>query len=477
MLLGFDIGSSSVKASIVDHKTGKCLCSTHFPKQEMAIASPQPGFAEQDPNQWWEAVVADTHTLLQELEKQGLKPNIQAIGISYQMHGLVCLGGKKDAEGGLLEPLHALRSSIIWCDSRAVAYGTNFTAGKLAWVREHEPEIYDQTEYVQLPGDYIAWRLTGNAVTTVSGLSEGMFWDMKKSEIDEELMARLQLDSRKLAPTVPTFGEQGKLTASAAEELGLNAGIPVTYRAGDQPNNALSLGVLDAGEVAATGGTSGVVYAVSDLPVSDEKNRVNPFVHVNNKTGILLCINSVGILNAWLHRNVAADLTYPEMNELAATAPIGADGLSVIPFGNGAERVLQNQPSACSIHGLQFNIHTRAHIIRAAHEAIAFAFAYGMGVMNGMGAETKLIRAGYGNLFLSPIFRQTLSNLTGARILLYDTDGSVGAARGAGIGAGLYSTPRDAFKTLQVVDEVNPVEADREATEQAYERWLEILKN
>lgn len=466
MLLGYDIGSSSVKASIVDSKTGQCLATTFFPKQEMKIMSPQPGFAEQAPADWWEAVVEDTHELLRQLADKHLEADIKAIGISYQMHGLVCMDEQKE-----------LRPSIIWCDSRAVCYGNNFTAGKLAWVHDNQPEIYAQTRKILLPGDYIAYRLTGDMRTTVSGLSEGLFWDLENNRLNQPEIERLHLDADKLTDIVPTFGIQGRLTAQAAQLLGLKEGTPVTYRAGDQPNNALSLGVLDNGEVAATGGTSGVVYAVSDKPVSDPLNRVNPFVHVNGTTGILLCINSVGILNAWLHRNVAADLSYPEMNELAAGVPVGCDGLTVIPFGNGAERVLQNADSSCSIHGIQFNVHTRAHIIRAAHEAIAFAFAYGMGVMNGMGAETQLIRAGYGNLFLSPIFRQTLSNLTGARILLYNTDGSIGAARGAGIGAGIYATPRDAFQTLQVVEQVEPNEEDKQATLDAYNRWKQLMNH
>lgn len=461
MLLGLDIGSSSVKASVVDSRTGECLATTFFPKQEMKIMSPQPGFAEQNPEDWWQAICDDLHEIGTKVDLS----KIRSIGISYQMHGLVCV----DADGQVLRP------SIIWCDSRAVRYGNNFTAGKLAWVRENEPEIYERIYKIMLPGDYIAYRLTGRMATTVSGLSEGLFWDLKRGELNRREMARLGLAESKLADTVPTFGDQGRVSEQAAAVLGIPAGIPVSYRAGDQPNNALSLGVLDDGEVAATGGTSGVVYAVSAKPVEDELNRVNPFVHVNGLTGILLCVNSVGILNAWLHRNLAADLSYPQMNELAATVAVGCDGVTIVPFGNGAERVLRNADSACSIHGLQFNRHTRAHIIRAAHEAIAFAFAYGMEVMNGMGAQTSLIRAGYGNLFLSPIFRQTLSTLTGAKILLYNTDGSIGAARGGGIGAGIYATERDAFTTLQVVDSVEPIPADLEATRAAYQRWKELL--
>jgi len=481
MLLGYDLGSSSVKAALVDEATGNCIASTFFPKTEMVISSPQPGFAEQSPALWWENLRLATQELFS--EHPAARHEVRAIGISYQMHGLVCL----DEQG---EPL---RDAIIWCDSRAVPYGEkaaeklgkewclehllnlpgNFTAAKLAWVRENQPDIYARTRTILLPGDYIAYRMTGKATTTISGLSEGMMWDHKEQCVAAPLFAAMGLSTDKLAPLVGTFAEQGRLTEAASKELGLEAGVPVTYRAGDQPNNALSLGVLDPGEVAATGGTSGVVYAVSGEPVYDKPSRVNPFVHVNQNVGVLLCINAVGILNAWLRRNVAADLSYAEINDLAATVPAGSEGLTVIPFGNGAERVLENRESSCSIIGLQLNRHTRAHILRAAHEGIAFAFAYGMEIMNQMGMKTETIRAGYGNLFLSPIFRETLASITGAHILLLDTDGSQGAARGAGIGAGLYPQPKDAFRDLNCRLTVEPKE--NAELRVAYERWKQAL--
>lgn len=482
MLLGFDIGSSSVKAALVNEANGQCLDATFFPKTEQVISSPEPGFAEQAPEMWYDNLKLAAHELFERHPEAAAE--VKAIGISYQMHGLVCL----DAEG------NSLRDSIIWCDSRAVRYGEraaeklghdwclehllnlpgNFTAAKLAWVKENQPEIYEKTATAFLPGDYIAYRLTGRRTTTVSGLSEGMMWDHKEGHIAHELFEAMGLDENKLADVLPTFAEQGRVTEEAAHELGIPAGTPVTYRGGDQPNNALSLGVLNPGEVAATGGTSGVVYAVSAEPVFDRPSRVNPFVHVNGNVGVLLCINAVGILNAWLRRNVASDLSYAEINDLAATVPAGSDGLTVIPFGNGAERVLENRESACSIIGLQLNRHTRAHILRAAHEGIAFAFAYGMEIMNRMGIPTNTIRAGYGNLFLSPIFRETLAAVTGARILLLDTDGAQGAARGAGIGAGIYSRPEDAFLSLTCRLTVEPQPSD--ALNEAYERWKKALK-
>lgn len=486
-LLGYDIGSSSVKASLVSVETGKCVASAFYPKTEAPIKAVKPGWAEQDPEMWWANLKLATADIL---AQSGAKGNeIDAIGISYQMHGLVCV----DAAG------KPLRDSIIWCDSRAVPYGNqafeaiggekclehllnspgNFTASKLAWVKENEPEVFKNIYKIMLPGDYIALKLSGEICTTVSGLSEGMFWDFKKNEISKDLMQYYGFSEDLIAKIVPTFSIQSKVNEAAAAELGLAAGIPISYRGGDQPNNALSLNVMKPGEVATTGGTSGVVYGVLSEVNYDKLSRVNTFAHVNHgeqtRLGVLLCINGTGILNAWMKRTVSPEgIGYAEMNELAVSAPVGAEGLSIIPFGNGAERVLQNENPGASIHGINFNIHTKAHIIRAAQEGIAFSFAYGMEVMENMGMEIKTIKAGHANLFLSPLFRQTLANVTGATIELYDTDGSVGAAKGAGIGAGIYKDSDEAFATLEHKATVKP-EADVEAVKAAYELWKQRL--
>ena len=487
--LGIDIGSSSVKASVMDAHTGEAQASAFFPKREMEIKAEQPGWAEQSPESWWKNLALAVQSVL----ATGVKPDeVKAIGISYQMHGLVLVD----------ESLNAIRDAIIWCDSRAVPYGEkalrelgkqkclqkllnspgNFTLSKLAWVKEHEPEHYARARYYMLPGDYVAMRLTGRACTTVSGLSEGIAWDFSANSPAHFLLDYFGFDPKMVPEAVPTFGLQGYLNGAAAQELGLKPGTPVTYRAGDQPNNALSLNVLHPGEVAATAGTSGVVYGVNGEAKYDEQSRVNSFAHVNHshrqtRVGVLLCINGAAILNAWLKHNVAGDGdSYAEMNELALAAPTGCDGLSIIPFGNGAERVLCNREPGCAIHGLRFARHEKRHLIRAAHEGVAFAFRYGMDVMNGMGIETKTIRAGHANLFLSPVFRQTLSNITGATIELYNTDGAIGAARGAAIGAGIYKSEAEAFASLKKMATVTPEEKTLKASIEAYERWAEILE-
>ena len=486
-LLGYDIGSSSVKASLVDSQTGKCVRTAFFPKSEAAIIAVKPGWAEQEPSSWWENLKLSTAAILAETK---IDPKeIKAIGISYQMHGLVCVD--KD--------MNVLRPSIIWCDSRAVAYGQNafdtighekclthllnspgnFTASKLAWVKENEPELYSRIYKIMLPGDYIAMKLTGEICTTVSGLSDGMLWDFKDGAPAQILLDHYGIDRNLIADIRSTFAEQGRVTAAAAAELGLAEGTPVTYRAGDQPNNALSLNVFNPGEIASTAGTSGVVYGVLGNINYDSRSRVNTFAHVNHtekdtRLGVLLCINGTGILNSWMKRNVVPEgLSYGDMNELASSVPVGCEGVSIMPFGNGAERMLENKEAGASVHGLNFNIHNKAHLLRAAQEGIVFSFKYGIEIMEQMGMNVNKIHAGNANMFLSPIFRNTLAGVTGAVIELYDTDGSVGAAKGAGIGAGIYKDNKEAFESLERLAVVEP--ADSQQYTEAYERWRSYM--
>ena len=495
-LLGYDVGSSSVKASLVSVETGKCVATAFYPKSEAPITSREPGFAEQDPAMWWANLKLATADILEQvrgkatLQSKTFTPaDIKAIGISYQMHGLVCVD--KDQ--------HVLRPSIIWCDSRAVPYGNkafdklgadwcldhllnnpgNFTAAKLAWVKDHEPQLFARINKIMLPGDYIAMRLTGSVCTTVGGLSEGIFWDFRENRPSRELLDYFGFDENILPAIKPTFGQQGTLTKDAAELLGLAPGTPVTYRAGDQPNNALSLNVFEPGEIASTAGTSGVVYGVNGTIDYDPLSRVNSFAHVNHtaqdpRIGVLLCINGTGILNSWIRRNVAPEgISYADMNTLAAQVPIGSDGVAILPFGNGAERMLGNRDTGCSIHGVNFNRHGKAHLLRAAQEGIVFSFQYGIEIMEKMGIPVKMIHAGKANMFLSPIFRDTLAGVSGATIELYDTDGSVGAAKGAGMGAGIYRDHNEAFASLEKLAVITP--SHEEEYQAAYENWKSKL--
>ena len=470
-LLGIDLGSSSVKVSLVDADSGECKASAHWPESEAPIKALQPGWAEQRPDDWW----AYLKQALAKLSAFNIQLSaIQAIGISYQMHGLVCLD--KD--------LLPLRDAIIWCDSRGVPYGEhaplpgNFTAAKLAWVKKNEPELFEKIRYIMLPGDYLALRLTGTPATTACGLSEMMLWDFEKGKLSDAMMDYFGFPQHILPPLVPTFGEQGRVNEAAARELGLKASIPVTYRAGDQPNNALSLNVFNPGEIAATAGTSGVVYGIASSSQLSTINSplINTFLHVNHHFGVMHCINGCGILNSWMKHNVDIGMDYDEMNALAATVPVGSEGVSIISFGNGAERVLGNKNIGCSIHGLDFNRHTQAHLLRAAQEGIVFAFYYGMEVMQKQGMRLDKIHAGKANMFLSPIFRETLANISGATIELYDTDGSVGAARAAGLGAGIYASTDEAFSALKSLLTVEPC-SDTNSYHEAYARWKSALEH
>lgn len=485
--LGIDIGSSSVKVSLLKIDDGSCTASAFFPPEEMSIIAVKAGWAEQNPLLWWENMKNALAVVLKNAKVE--KGQIKAIGISYQMHGLVAL----DEKGEVIRP------SIIWCDSRAVAIGNkafeelgsdyclgsclnspgNFTASKLKWVKENEPELFARIHKIMLPGDYIAYRLTGKMQTTVSGLSEGIMWDFKNESPAKELFAYYGFSSDLIPEIVATFSKQAEVSQEVAAQLGLPAGIPVSYRAGDQPNNAFSLNVLEPGEVAATGGTSGVVYGVNDSLACDLQSRVNNFAHVNHtkkqkRLGVLLCINGTGILNSWLRRNVAGGIDYAAMNLLAEKAPVGADGLLIYPFGNGAERVLGNASPGAAIKGLGFNTHNQSHILRAAQEGIAFSFRYGVDIMGEMGIKAGIVRAGKANMFLSPLFRQTMANVLNARIELFDTDGALGAARGAALGAGIYANATETFENLKSLETITP-NLDKSAVNETYNQWKNQL--
>jgi len=490
LLLGYDVGSSSIKATLMDAGTGKVLASATSPDKELDIMAAQAGWAEQHPATWWEHVKLATQKI--KAQAQFDPADVKAIGISYQMHGLVVVDKNQQV----------LRPSIIWCDSRAVQVGEqaaqdigadeclrrlfnlpgNFTASKLKWVKDNEPDVYAKIDRIMLPGDFIAMKMTGEIKTTPSGLSEGIMWDFESDELAQFVLDNYGISSDLVADTVPTFSVQGELTKAAADELGLAAGTKISYRGGDQPNNALSLSVLEPGEIAVTAGTSGVVYGVTDQKNYDSKSRVNVFVHVNHaaekpRYGVLLCLNGTGILNSWLKHNFVggAGLDYPQMNDLAASVPVGSDGLVILPYGNGAERTLENCNIGASVHGWNFNIHKQAHFLRAAQEGIVFALNYGLQIMRGMGTQLKTVKAGHANMFLSPLFAEAFATLSGATVELYNADGSQGAARGAGIGAGIYNAPQDAFTGLEPVKTIQPNTNLSDAYSQAYASWETVL--
>jgi len=488
LLIGYDIGSSSIKASLLNAQTGKVLALATSPKTEMEISAPHPGWAEQQPQVWWQHIKITTAEIKSQVKFD--PKDVRAIGLSYQMHGLVVVDKNRNV----------LRPSIIWCDSRAVPIGEkalakigsekclqrllnfpgNFTASKLRWIRENEPSIYKQIDKAMLPGEYIAMLMTDEIVTTPSGLSEWILWDYQDHEPAKIVLDEMDISPELIPKVMPNFSIQGELTQKAAIDIGLTPGTPVSYRAGDQPNNALSLNVLDPGEVAATAGTSGVVYGIGGSATYDVKSRVNTFIHVNHsetkpRYGVLLCLNGTGSLNRWLKNNLTIESSYPEMNDLASKAPIGAENLVILPFGNGAERTLENRDIGASIHGLRFNCHQHSHILRAAQEGIVFALNYGLEIFQEMEIKIKIIRAGFTNMFLSPLFTETFATVSGAQIELFDTDGSQGAARGAGIGAGIYRSLPEAFTGLKRIVHIEPNYTQRQLYLDAYKIWKQTL--
>lgn len=487
LLLGIDVGTSSIKVSVVDAQNSQCIVSAQYPENESPITTLHPGWAEQSPDMWWEHV---QQAILKVNATAAFDPkDIKAIGIAYQMHGLVAVDKQQKP----------LRDSIIWCDSRAVEIGEsafrhigkkrclshllnspgNFTASKLAWVQKNEPAIYEKIDRVMLPGDYIAMRLTGHATTSIAALSEGIFWDFKKDRISKDVLEEYHIDESLFPAVQPVFSGHGQLRNDVAASLNLPAGIPVTYKAGDQPNNALSLNVLEPGEVAATAGTSGVIYGVTDSLEYDQQSRVNSFAHVNytpdnKRLGVLLCINGTGILNRWVKNEMTQGISYGQMNDTAHAIPVGSEGLRILPFGNGAERMLENRLVGVHFHHIDLNLHTRSHIFRAVQEGIACAFRYGLDIMRSNGMNPSVIRAGRSNLFLSDLFVEAFVNTTDVPVELYNCDGSVGAAIGAGIGASVFASPKEAFHAIEPLKTVEP--GNKKPYHSVYKEWKELLE-
>jgi xylulokinase len=488
LLLGIDIGTSFIKVSVIDATTQQCVATARYPETETPIISLKPGWAEQSPEMWWEHSVQAIRKLNSSTEFNSR--NISAIGISYQMHGLVIVDKQQKV----------LRDSIIWCDSRAVEIGENaytaigesvcsssllnspgnFTASKLGWVKKNEPEIYKQIDKIMMPGDFIAMKLTGEINTSASALSEGIFYNFKKNGISSEVMNYFEFDNSLIPEVQPLFSSHGKLLPGVAKQLSLKENIHVTYKAGDQPNNALSLNVLKPGEVAATAGTSGVIYAVTDQLFSDKYSRVNAFAHVNHTEkdrhlGVLLCINGTGIMNSWIKKMCGDGLTYKQMDAMCSSISPGSDGLFILPFGNGAERILQNKIVNAHINNIDLNKHSKAHLFRSVQEGIAFAFRYGLDIMRENGLYPTIIRAGRSNLFLSDIFIQSFVNATGVTVELYANDGSVGAALGAGIGAGIYKTFDEAFSQFKPLKKIEP--DNTKLFNDLYNEWKKLLES
>ena len=438
--IGLDIGTSFVKVALTEINSGKAIDLISYPEKEQDIISIKNGWAEQDPNVWWQNSCEAIRLLI---NRNNINPvNIKGVGVSYQMHGLVMV----DSSG------KCLRNSIIWCDDRAVDIGkkayydlgnqfcvenllnspANFTASKLKWIKDNESELFSKIYKIMLPGDYIAYKLSGKINTTKSGLSEGIFWDYKKDKISTELLNYYGIKESIFPEIVPSFGYQCCVDEKGANDTGLTPNTPINYRAGDQPNNALSLNVLTPGQIAATAGTSGVIYAVSSNILTSESERINNFIHVSNDDnliiGKLLCINGAGIQYSKLKNDLNIE-SYDEMNEMSNIPPVGSSNLIYLPFGNGSERMLNNKNIGSKLINFDQNVHEDSFVIRSTLEGIAFAFVYGMQILIKDGVKPVNIRAGNDNLFRSNVFGETIATLLNLNIEIYETTGAIGASR------------------------------------------------
>lgn len=487
-LLGYEVGSTAIKVALIQAAENNVVDVIQHPEHDFSIISKHSGWAEQHPEMWWQDLCMATRRII---SKNNINPaDIKGVGIAYQMHGLVLIDKEQKA----------LRPSIIWNDSRAITIGKkafkdlgeteclenylnspgNFTASKLRWVRDNEPEVYERIYKIMLPGDFIAMKLTGEVQTTISGLSEAILWDFKKKEVAKKVLDYYEIDESLIPDVVPTFAIHGEVTAEAAELSGLKAGIPVTYRAGDQPNNALSLNVLNPGEIAATSAESGVVYGIVDRPKYDIRSRLNSFAHVNyeenfDRIGVLLCLNGAGNQYGWMKHQIAVTgRHYEDMERMAATVPIGSDELCILPFGNGAERMLDEKSINSHILNLEFNRHGRGHLYRAALEGVAFSFVYGVNLLKEMGLEVDVLRVTNDNMFQSEVFSMTIATLLDCHIEVVDTTGAIGAARGAGVANGVYSSLEDALSRVTPATIYEP-RLNQARCNQAYHHWLSYL--
>ncbi|WP_339655368.1 FGGY-family carbohydrate kinase, partial [uncultured Salegentibacter sp.] len=347
------------------------------------------------------------------------------------------------------------------------------------------PENFKKASIMMLPGDYIAAKLSETPQISTSGLSEAALWDFSKGKLATEVLDKMGLSEDFIPEIVPSFGDQATVSSAIANELGLDPDTKINYRAGDQPNNAFSLNALKPGDIATTAGTSAVMYAVSAENTFDPESRVNTFLHVNNTekakhNGVLLCINGSGILYQWLRKIISVGreelIPYEKLNEEAAKVEPGSKGLRFYPFGNGVERIFSNKEVNSGIENLNYNIHQPAHLIRSACEGIVFAMNYGFEVMQSIGVEGKVVRAGKDNLFLSPVFREIFVNTTQTTLELYNTSGAEGAARGAAVGYGFYKEFDDAFTSLKCLERMEPDPKLSKQYQEIYQEWKQNIK-
>ena len=461
-LLGIDIGTSATKIIAID-EGGKLVAtaSAHYP-----ISHPQPLWAEQNPAHWWDAVAACCRQIVAQIGND----DIAAIGLSGQMHGLVML----DQNGAVL------RDAMLWndgrtqqqCDEITEIVGletlisetanpalTGFTAPKILWVRQHQPEIYARTHKVLLPKDYVRYELTGEFATEVSDASGTLLLNVPRRQWSHVVCDKLKIDLNLLPRVYESHEISGQISARAAQMTGLKAGTPVVGGGGDQAAGAVGNGIVQSGILSVTTGTSGVVFAFADTPTVDPQLRVHTFCHaVPNKWHVMGVMLSAGGSLRWYRdtlarseKSVAAHMNidaYELIAREAETVAPGAEGLLFLPYLSG-ERTPHPDPLARGAFvGLTVR-HTKAHMARAVLEGVSYGLRDSLEIMKSMGVSIGNVRASGGGA-KSSVWRQIQADIFGFPLstIAIDEGPSLGAALLAGVGAGIYDSVEEACSAV-----------------------------
>ncbi len=491
-LLGYDIGTSGAKVVLCDPRGHMLDAAT----ASYPLHQPQPGWSEQEPQDWWNAAREATRELL--ARHPGIL--VKAIGLTGQMHGSVLLGADAAGSGGTASPL---RRALLWNDQRTGAECeeithaagsprelvamvgnaalTGFTLPKLLWVRRHEPRTWDAVRHVLCPKDFIAFRMTGALATDVGDASGMLSFDVDRRDFCEPLLQRLHLD-RSLFPTaLESSSPVGLLTPHAATELGLRSGdIPVVIGSGDNQAGAVGAGVVSPGTALMILGTSGVLLAPSDsprrdLPVTGPVGRLHTFCAAAGPRSwcVTGCMLSAGLSLRWARDLLSPGTSYDELLAEAAAAPAGCEGLVFLPHLTG-ERCPHPDPLARGGWIGLTSRHTRAHLLRAVIEGVAFTMAQIVALARGTGVPVTTLRAS-GAGFRSSLWRQLVADLTGCPVVTTGTEeggGALGAALLAAVGTGLFRDVTHACAAA-VTDtgrtDPRPMEPSMVATFEAFE--------
>lgn len=483
IVIGLDVGTSGTKAIAMD-ETGRLMASALV---EYPLHSPRPGWAEQDPADWRAAALS----ALSQLAARVTPADVRGIGLTGQMHGSVFL----DAENSVLRP------ALLWCDQRTAAQCdaitkkvgaarliemvsnpalTGFTAPKILWLRDNEPQLFEKVRRVLLPKDYIRWVLTGEYATDVADASGTLLFDVKNRCWHRELLSLLDIDPALLPASFEGPEVTGTLTAEAAAQTGLPAGIPVVAGGGDQAANGVGCGIVRRGVVSASLGTSGVLFAFADTVSTDPEGRVHTFCHsvpgcwhtmgvVLSAAGSLQWFRNQLWTNEWVRAKAEGREVYEEITTAAGTAPAGSEGLLFLPYLTG-ERTPHKDPFArAAFIGLSLR-HTRAHMARAVLEGVAYAMNDSTEIMRGMGVAVDEVRCSGGGA-RSALWRQIMADVNAAPMVTINVDEgpAYGAAILASVAAGMHARVDAACDA--VIREVDRVSPDPAASA-GYGRWF-----